>query len=67
MSEEDRPSVEDTSSEESDNDSIPKEPATPLITNQTIPAVTEWLQNVTLNDMSITDQPEVRTKEDRSR
>jgi hypothetical protein len=43
MSEEDRTSVEDTT---------PEEPATPLETNQTIPLVTEWLQNVTLNDMS---------------
>jgi hypothetical protein len=52
MSEEDRPSVEDTSSEEeSDNDSTPGEPATPFETNQAIPLVTEWLQNVTLNDM----------------
>jgi hypothetical protein len=53
MSEEDRTSVEDTiSEEESDNDSTPEEPATPLETNQTIPLVTKWLQNVTLNDMS---------------
>jgi hypothetical protein len=54
MSEEEDPSVEDTSSEEeSVNDSTPDEPATPLDTNQTIPVVTEWLQNVTLNDMSV--------------
>jgi hypothetical protein len=54
MSEEDRPSVEDTSSEEeSDNDSTPEEPSTPLDTNQSLPVVTEWLQNVHLNDMSI--------------
>jgi hypothetical protein len=54
MSEEDRPSVEDTSSEEeSDNDSTPEEPSTPLDTNQSLPVVTEWLQNVHLTDMSI--------------
>jgi hypothetical protein len=53
MSEED-PSVEDTSSEEeSDNESTPEEPSTPLNTNQSLPVVTEWLQNVHLNDMSI--------------
>jgi hypothetical protein len=44
MSEEDRLSVEDTSSEEeSNNDSTPEETAIPLETNQTIPLVTEWL------------------------
>lgn len=54
MSEEEL-SVEDTSSEEeSSNDSTPDEPATPLVTNQSIPGVTQWLQNVTLNDMSVT-------------
>lgn len=54
MSKEEDPSVEDTSSEEeSDNDSIPEELATPLNTNQSIPVVTEQLQSVTLNDMSI--------------
>jgi hypothetical protein len=53
MSEEEEPSVNDTSSEEESSiDSTPEEPATPLDTNQSIPAVTEWLQNVTLNDMS---------------
>jgi hypothetical protein len=42
MSEEDRPSIEDTSSEEeSDNDSIPEEPSTPLDTNQSLPVVIE--------------------------
>jgi hypothetical protein len=51
---EEDPSVNDTSSEEeSDNDSTPEEPATPLDTNQSIPLVTHWLQNVTLDDMSV--------------
>lgn len=53
MSEEEEPSVEDTSSEEeSDNESTPEEPATPLVTNQSLPLVTEWLENVHLNEMS---------------
>jgi hypothetical protein len=51
---EEDPSVNDTSSEEeSDDDSTPEEPATPLDTNQSIPLVTNWLQNVTLDDMSV--------------
>jgi hypothetical protein len=55
MSEEEEPSVNDTSSEEESSvDSVPEEPATPLDTNQSIPAVTEWLENVHLNDMSVT-------------
>ena len=50
---EEDPSVNDTSSEEESSiDSTPEEPATPLDTNQSIPAVTEWLQNVHLTDMS---------------
>lgn len=54
MSEEEDPSVEDTSSEEeSDNESTPEEPATPLVTNQSLPVVTEWLENVHLHDMSV--------------
>ena len=53
MSEEEEPSVEDTSSEEvSDNESTPEEPASPLVTNQSLPLVTEWLENVHLNEMS---------------
>ena len=53
MSEEEDPSVNDTSSEEeSDNDSTPEEPATPFDTNQSIPVVTEWLRDVRLSDMS---------------
>jgi hypothetical protein len=54
MSKEDRPSVEDISSEEeSNNDSTPKEPSTPLDTNQLLLVVTKWLQNIHLTDMSI--------------
>jgi len=48
------PIVDDTlSEEESDNNSTPEEPTTPLDTNQSIPIVTEWLAEVTLNDMSV--------------
>ena len=53
MSEEEEPSVNDTSSEEESSiDSTLEEPAIPLYTNQSIPVVTEWLQNVHLNNMS---------------
>jgi hypothetical protein len=46
-------SVNDTSSEEESSvDSTLEEPAIPLDTNQSIPAVTKWLQNVHLTDMS---------------
>jgi hypothetical protein len=50
MSEEENDlSVDDTSSEEeSDNDSTPDEPATPLLTNQTLPDVTSQLDNLHL-------------------
>jgi hypothetical protein len=53
MSEEEELSVNDTSSEEESSiNSTPEEPATPLDTNQSIPVVTEWLQNIHLTDMS---------------
>ena len=54
MSEEEDPSVNDTSSEEESSvDSTPEEPAIPFETNQSILLVTNWLQNVTLDDMSV--------------
>jgi hypothetical protein len=47
--EEDDLSVDDTTSEEeSDNDSTHDEPATPLLTNQTLPDVTSQLDNLYL-------------------
>jgi hypothetical protein len=47
-------SVNDTSLEEESNDnSTPEEPAMLLDTNQSIPLVTHWLQNVILDDMSV--------------
>jgi hypothetical protein len=53
MSEEEELSVNDTSSEEESSiDSTLEEPATPLDTNQSILAVTEWLQNVHITNMS---------------
>ena len=45
--------INESSSDESDEEITPDELATPLITNQSIPIVTEWLQNVHLNDMSV--------------
>ena len=50
---EEQPVINESSSDESDDEITPDEPATPLITNQSIPVVTEWLQNVHLNDMSV--------------
>jgi hypothetical protein len=54
MSDEEEPSVNDTlSEEESSIDSTPEEPTMPLYTDQSIPLVTNWLQNVHLNNMSV--------------
>lgn len=48
-------SVNDTSSEEeSSDDSISNDPATPLDTNQPVPIVTEWLRDIHLTNMSTT-------------
>ncbi|KAM0721483.1 hypothetical protein Q7P37_002407 [Cladosporium fusiforme] len=60
-----RPSVDDTSSEEesTDNDSTPEEPATPLNNNQSIPIVTKWLQNVHLEDILNADKLETNRKQ----
>ena len=50
---EEQPVINESSSDESDDEITPNEPATPLITNQSIPEVTEWLQDVHLHDMSV--------------
>jgi hypothetical protein len=51
MSKEDNDlSIDDTTSEEElDNDSTPDKPATPSLTNQTLPDVTSQLDNLHLN------------------
>jgi hypothetical protein len=53
MSKGEEPSVNNTlSKKESSIDSTLEEPATPLNTNQSILAVTKWLQNFYITNMS---------------